>query len=62
LSGEYGAKGLYVGVPVVIGADGVEKVVEIELNRTEKSMFSKSVKAVRDLIAVVRKLQRGEKQ
>jgi len=62
LSGEYGVKGLYVGVPVIIGANGVEKVVEIELNKAEKAMFDKSVTAVRGLIDVVRKLQRGEKQ
>jgi malate dehydrogenase len=62
LNGEYGVKGLYVGVPVIIGAIGVEKVVEIDLNKVEKAMFDKSVAAVRGLIDVVRKLQRGEKQ
>jgi malate dehydrogenase len=62
LNGEYGVKGLYVGVPVIIGASGVEKVVEIDLNKAEKAMFDKSVAAVRGLIDVVRKLQRGEKQ
>jgi malate dehydrogenase len=61
LNGEYGVKGLYVGVPVVIGAGGVERVVEIDLNKAEKAMFDKSVAAVRGLIDVVRKLQRGEK-
>ncbi len=43
LNGEYGVKDLYVGVPVVIGAKGVERVVEIELNGSERSMFEKSV-------------------
>jgi malate dehydrogenase len=62
LNGEYGVKGLYVGVPVIIGANGVEKVVEIDLNTAEQAMFDKSVAAVRGLIDVVRKLQRGEKQ
>ncbi|HJR21314.1 MAG TPA: malate dehydrogenase [Dongiaceae bacterium] len=62
LNGEYGVKGLYVGVPVIIGANGVEKVVEIDLNKAEQAMFAKSVAAVRGLIDVVRKLQRGEKQ
>jgi malate dehydrogenase len=62
LNGEYGVKGLYVGVPVIIGANGVERVVEIDLNKAEKAMFDKSVAAVRGLIDVVRKLQRGEKQ
>jgi malate dehydrogenase len=62
LNGEYGVKGLYVGVPVIIGANGVERVVEIDLNKAEQAMFDKSVAAVRGLIDVVRKLQRGEKQ
>jgi len=61
LNGQYGVKGLYVGVPVIIGAGGVEKVVEIDLNKAEKAMFDQSVAAVRGLIDVVRKLQRGEK-
>jgi len=58
LKGEYGVKGLYVGVPVVIGAKGVERIVEIKLDRTEKSMFNKSVAAVRDLIDLVKRLDR----
>src|SRR5499425_1494938 len=56
LKGEYGVKDLYVGVPVVLGAGGVERVVEIELNASEKAMFDKSVSAVRGLIDVVRNL------
>jgi malate dehydrogenase len=56
LKGEYGVKDLYVGVPVVLGAGGVEKVVEIELNASERAMFDKSVSAVRGLIDVVRNL------
>jgi malate dehydrogenase len=50
LNGEYGVKDLYVGVPVVIGAKGVERVVEIELNGSERSMFERSVDSVRGLI------------
>ncbi|HUI20322.1 MAG TPA: malate dehydrogenase [Methylocella sp.] len=50
LNGEYGVKDLYVGVPVVIGANGVEKVVEIALDPTEKQMFEKSVASVRSLV------------
>ena len=46
----YGLKGMYVGVPTVIGAGGVERVVEISLNRAEKAMFDKSVEAVRGLV------------
>ncbi len=54
LSGEYGVDGLYVGVPVIIGGNGVEKVVEIALTPAEKAMFDKSVGAVRGLIEVTR--------
>jgi malate dehydrogenase len=50
LAGEYGVRGLYVGVPVVIGAKGVERIVEIELNRNEKAEFTKSVEAVQALV------------
>jgi malate dehydrogenase len=56
LTGEYGVKDLYVGVPVILGAGGVEKVVEIDLNASERAMFDKSVSAVRGLIEAVRKL------
>lgn len=54
LKGEYGVKDLYVGVPVVIGAGGVEKVIEIELNKDEKAMFDKSVEAVQSLCAAAK--------
>jgi malate dehydrogenase len=47
----YGLKGMYVGVPTVIGAGGVERVIEINLNRAEKAMFDKSVESVRGLVA-----------
>lgn len=53
LDGAYGVDGMYVGVPVVIGAGGVERVVEIALNAEERAAFDKSVDAVRDLCAVV---------
>src|SRR5262249_19409418 len=56
LKGEYGVKDLYVGVPVVLGAGGVERVVEIDLDASERAMFDKSVSAVRGLIEAVRKL------
>ena len=56
LNGEYGVKDLYVGVPVVLGAGGVERVVEIDLDASEKAMFDKSVSAVRGLIDAVRKI------
>lgn len=54
LKGEYGVKNMYVGVPVVIGAKGVEKVVEIKLGASEKKQFDKSVKAVKDLSKLVK--------
>ncbi len=50
LNGEYGVKGLYVGVPVVIGAKGMERVVEVELNATERKGFMASVEAVKGLV------------
>ena len=56
LNGEYGVKGLYVGVPVVIGAAGVEKIVEIDLNPAERQMFLKSVESVKALIEASKKI------
>jgi len=50
LTGEYGVDGLYVGVPVVIGAGGAERVVEIDLNGAERDMFMKSVASVKGLV------------
>jgi malate dehydrogenase len=54
LDGPYGLKDIYVGVPAVIGAGGIERVVEITLNRAEQAMFDKSVEAVRGLVAACR--------
>jgi malate dehydrogenase len=54
LSGQYGIDDLYVGVPVVIGAGGVEKIVEIKLNSEEKALFDKSVDAVRSLVSGIK--------
>ena len=50
LNGEYGVRDLYVGVPVVLGAKGVERIVEIDLNSGERDMLEKSVGAVRGLV------------
>lgn len=50
LTGQYGLSGLYVGVPVVIGAAGAEKIVEFETNDAEKAMFAKSVESVQGLM------------
>jgi malate dehydrogenase len=56
LTGQYGIKDLYVGVPVVIGAGGVERIVEIELNSPEKAAFTKSCDTVRELVETSKKL------
>ncbi|WP_032113116.1 malate dehydrogenase [Candidatus Paracaedibacter symbiosus] len=56
LSGEYGVSDLYVGVPVIIGAGGVEKVIELDLTADEKDAFAKSVVGVRSLIADTQKI------
>ena len=58
LRGEYGVKGLYVGVPVVIGAKGIERIVEVKLDAGEKRQFNKSVNAVQGLVDVVKKMER----
>jgi malate dehydrogenase len=51
LEGQYGVDSLYVGVPTVIGAGGVERIIEVELKGEEKVAFDKSVQAVKDLVA-----------
>jgi malate dehydrogenase len=51
VKGAYGLDGMYVGVPVILGAGGVERVVEVKLDATEKTMFDKSVDAVKGLVA-----------
>jgi malate dehydrogenase len=50
LNGEYGLKDLYVGVPTVIGAKGVERIIEIQLTGAERAMFEESAEAVAALI------------
>jgi malate dehydrogenase len=56
LNGEYGVRNLYVGVPVVIGAKGVERVVELELTSAEKAEFDKSVSSVKGLVDACQKI------
>ena len=56
---EYGVGGYYVGVPVVLGAGGVEKIVELELSTQERADFQKSVDAVKSLVATMTKLMAG---
>ena len=54
LDGEYGVKGLYVGVPVKLGAKGVEKIIEIKLTPQERAEFQKSADSVRELVKVMK--------
>lgn len=56
LNGEYGINDLYVGVPAVIGSGGVEKIIELSLNKTEKESFDGSIKAVQNLMEDAKKL------
>ena len=56
LNGEYGVKGLYVGVPVIIGKKGVEKILELKLTASEKKQFNNSVKSVKILTDLASKL------
>ena len=56
LRGQYGVKSIYVGVPVVLGANGVEKIVEVNLKKDEKKEFIKSVNSVSDVLKVAKKL------
>lgn len=56
LNGEYGIKDLYVGVPVVIGSSGIEKVIELELDAEEKKYFDISISAVKDLFEAAKKI------
>ncbi|NYZ13634.1 malate dehydrogenase [Azospirillum sp. RWY-5-1] len=60
LTGQYGVSDMYVGVPVVLGAGGVEKIIEIELSAEEKAMFDHSVDAVKTLVDVVKKQEAGK--
>ena len=56
LNGEYGIKDLYVGVPVIIGKNGIEKIVEVNLNAEEKVNFDNSINAVQDLFNAAKKI------
>jgi malate dehydrogenase len=53
LNGQYGYNGLYIGVPAVLGAKGVEKIIQMELNDEEKGMLEISAKAVQDVVGVL---------
>jgi malate dehydrogenase len=56
LSGEYGVSDMYVGAPAVIGAGGVERVIEFPLDETEKAMFAQSVQSVKGLVAACKEI------
>jgi malate dehydrogenase len=56
LNGEYGVRDLYVGVPVVIGAKGVERIVEIDLSGAERAAFEKSAESVQGLVEACKKI------
>jgi len=56
LDGEYGAKDIYAGVPVIIGSKGIEKVIELNLSNEEKTNFENSIKAVKDLFDAAKKI------
>ena len=56
LNGEYGFKDIYAGVPVIIGSNGVEKIVELKLNKDENLQFKKSVDSVQELLNAAKKL------
>ena len=59
LNGEYGVTGVYSGVPVILGAGGIEKVVEVELDETEKKLFDVFIQAVKSLVEWVDKKMAG---
>tara|TARA_Y100001958_G_C21177011_1_gene507599 strand:+ start:395 stop:1351 length:957 start_codon:yes stop_codon:yes gene_type:complete len=56
LNGEYGAKDIYAGVPVIIGSNGVEKIIELKLSDEEKKNFEKSIESVKELFNVAKKI------
>lgn len=56
MNGEFGVNGYYLGVPAVLGENGVERVVELSLDENEKSAFDNSISAVKNLIEDMGKL------
>jgi malate dehydrogenase len=53
LNGEYGMKDIYLGVPVVLGKNGIEKIIELQLNADEKALLDESAKAVKSVMDVL---------
>jgi malate dehydrogenase len=56
VKGAYGLDGMYVGVPTIIGAGGIERVVDIKLNAEEQAMMDKSIDAVKGLVAACKSI------
>ena len=59
LDGEYGVKDIYAGVPVIIGAKGVEKIIQIDLSKDEKNNFEKSINSVKELFLAAQKIDKN---
>ena len=59
LNGEYGVQDIYAGVPVIIGANGVEKIIQIDLTKEEKEDFENSIKSVRELFSAAQKIDKS---
>ena len=59
LDGQYGVKNIYAGVPVIIGSNGVEKILELNLNEEEKKNFENSIKSVKDLFVAAQKIDKN---
>jgi len=57
LNGEYGLKDIYMGVPVILGKEGVEEVIELKLNKREKDMVNESAKSVKDVMSLLDKMK-----
>ena len=57
LEGEYGMNDIFLGVPVVLGKNGIEKIIELNLNDNEKHMLNKSAEAVRNVMSVLDNMQ-----
>ena len=53
MQGEYGLNDIYLGVPVILGKNGIEKIIELDLNADEKALLSESVDAVKSVMAVL---------
>jgi malate dehydrogenase len=56
LNGEYGLKNIYLGVPVVLGKNGIEKIIELQLNSAEKELLASSATAVKEVMDVLDKM------